>query len=74
MTEDSVLDVVEKVLQSPQSSHSTRDYAINAVMKLSIRSVLSQGFMQREGGVPWDFPPLLQIPPPPPPLLKIRPF
>lgn len=37
VTEDSVLDVVEKVLQSPQSSHSTRDYAINAVMKLSIR-------------------------------------
>lgn len=39
VTEDRVLDVVEKVLQSPQSSQSTRDYAINAIMKLSIRYI-----------------------------------
>ena len=37
VTEDEVLDVVERVLQSPQSSQTTREYAINAVMKLSIR-------------------------------------
>ena len=39
VTEDEVLDVIERVLQSPQSSQITREYAINAVMKLSIRWV-----------------------------------
>jgi len=33
-----VLDVVERVLQSSTSSLTTREYAINAVMKLSTRS------------------------------------
>ncbi len=37
VTEDEVLDVIERVLQSPQSSLTTREYSINAVMKLSTR-------------------------------------
>ena len=37
VTEDEVLDVMERVLQSPQSLLITRQYAMNAVMKLSIR-------------------------------------
>lgn len=37
VTEDGVLDVVDKVLQTPQSSLVTKEYAINAVMKLSTR-------------------------------------
>ena len=37
VTEDEVLDVVERVLQSPQSSLTTKEYAINAAMKLSTR-------------------------------------
>lgn len=41
VSEDEVLDVVERVLQSPQSSQTTREYAINAVMKLSIRFSVS---------------------------------
>ncbi len=41
MSEDEVLDIVEQVLQSPQSSQSTREYAINAVMKLSTRFSVS---------------------------------
>ena len=39
VTEDEVLDVLEKILQSPNSSHITREYAMNAIMKLSIRFV-----------------------------------
>ncbi|XP_064404142.1 AP-1 complex subunit gamma-1-like [Halichondria panicea] len=41
VNEDEVLDIVEQVLQSPQSSQSTREYAINAVMKLSTRFSVS---------------------------------
>ncbi|XP_011409718.1 PREDICTED: AP-1 complex subunit gamma-1 [Amphimedon queenslandica] len=37
VTEEDVLDVVLKVLKSPQSSQITRSYAINAIMKLSTR-------------------------------------
>ena len=37
ITEDEVLDVIERVLQSPQSALTTREYAINAIMKLSTR-------------------------------------
>ena len=45
VSEDEVLDVVERVLQSPQSSQITREYAINAVMKLSIRWVCTRSFL-----------------------------
>ncbi|CAI8030946.1 AP-1 complex subunit gamma-1 [Geodia barretti] len=37
VTEDEVLDVLERVLQSPQSSPATRQYTLNSVMKLSSR-------------------------------------
>jgi AP-1 complex subunit gamma-1 len=37
VTEDEVLDVVVKILQSPHSTQLTRDYAMNTVMKLSTR-------------------------------------
>ena len=37
VTEDDILDVLEKVLQSPQSLQVTREYAFTAVMKLSAR-------------------------------------
>lgn len=51
VTEDEVLDVLEKVLTTPQSSQITKDYAINAIMKLSIRfsSTLSRikGFINK---------------------------
>ena len=35
--EDEVLDVLERVLQSPQSTSTTRQYTLNTVMKLSSR-------------------------------------
>ena len=37
VTEDEVLDVLEHVLQSPQSTPTTRQYTLNSVMKLSSR-------------------------------------
>lgn len=40
VTEDEVLDVMEKVLQSPQSTSTSRQYTLNSVMKLSSRSVV----------------------------------
>ncbi len=41
MTEETVLDIVEQVLQSPQSTQSTREYAMNALMKLSTRFTIT---------------------------------
>lgn len=37
VTEDEVLEVLERVLVSPHSSQITREYTLNTVMKLSIR-------------------------------------
>ena len=37
VNEDEVLDVLEHVLQSPQSTPTTRQYTLNSVMKLSSR-------------------------------------
>ena len=37
VSENEVLDLLERILYSPQSSQFTRDYALNAVMKLSTR-------------------------------------
>ena len=37
VSEDEVLDVLEGVLQSPQSTPITRQYTLNSVMKLSSR-------------------------------------
>ena len=37
VNEDEVLDVLERVLQSPQSTPTTRQYTLNSVMKLSSR-------------------------------------
>lgn len=37
VSEDEVLDVLERVLQSPQSTPATRQYTLNSVMKLSSR-------------------------------------
>ena len=39
VNEDEVLDVLERVLQSPQSTPSTRQYTLNSVMKLSSRYI-----------------------------------
>ena len=39
VNEDEVLDVLEHVLQSPQSTSTTRQYTLNTVMKLSSRCV-----------------------------------
>ena len=36
VNEDEVLDVLERVLQSPQSTSTTRQYTLNSAMKLSI--------------------------------------
>lgn len=41
VTEDGILDIMERVLQSPQSTQCTREYTFNAVMKLSTRLVFS---------------------------------
>ena len=37
ISEGDVIDVLESILYSPHSSPVTRDYALNALMKLSTR-------------------------------------
>lgn len=49
-----MLDVIERVLQSPQSSLTTREYSINAVMKLSTRCVRIIGKGSFEYGAMWS--------------------
>ena len=48
VTEDEVLDVLERVLQSPQSTPATRQYTLNSVMKLSSRSVYTVTVLGRK--------------------------
>ena len=81
VTEDEVLDVMEKVLQSPQSTATSRHYTLNSVMKLSSRSVVlcslfSVIHLSPLPSFSLPSPPLLPLPPlslhpsPLPPLLS----